>query len=269
MSFVVTIDGPAAAGKSTTARAIAQRLGWRYLDTGAFYRALGLKSLRRGGALTDADAAALARATTIEFSGDPDGPRLVLDGEDVTDEIRTPAASDAASRVAALPAVRRQLVEWQRALRAREPLVGEGRDLGTVVFPDAEVKLYLDADPVTRLQAQGHQPGRHLVHFVAELAIGPADTLMTNDQGVGIGRQCRDTVQMHADRLADQWRRGRTMDIAPLKSGHRVSPDHVVFVPAPDASIPACLRNDDYYDMRGWENNEREGGAAAGNSRSA
>jgi cytidylate kinase len=89
-----------------------------------------LKSLRRGGALTDADAAALARATTIEFSGDPDGPRLVLDGEDVTEAIRTPAATDAASRVAALPAVRRQLVEWQRALRAREPLVGEGRDLG-------------------------------------------------------------------------------------------------------------------------------------------
>ena len=152
MSFVVTIDGPAAAGKSTTARAIAQRLGWRYLDTGAFYRALGLKLLRRGGTLTDADAGAFARATVIEFSGDPDHPHLVLDGEDVTDAIRTPAASDAASRVAALPAVRRQLVEWQRALRAREPLVGEGRDLGTVVFPDAEVKLYLDADLDTRAQ---------------------------------------------------------------------------------------------------------------------
>jgi cytidylate kinase len=150
VSFVVTIDGPAAAGKSTTARAIARRLGWRYLDTGAFYRALGLKALRRAVPLTDAEAAAFARETTIEFSGDPDGPRLVLDGEDVTDAIRTPAASDAASRVAALPAVRRQLVEWQRALRAREPLVGEGRDLGTVVFPDAEVKLYLDADLDTR-----------------------------------------------------------------------------------------------------------------------
>jgi len=152
MSFVVTIDGPAAAGKSTTARAIAQRLGWRYLDTGAFYRALGLKALRRGGALSDAEAGAFARETTIEFSGDPSGPRLVLDGEDVTDAIRTPAASDAASRVAALPSVRRQLVEWQRALRAREPLVGEGRDLGTVVFPDAEVKLYLDADLETRAE---------------------------------------------------------------------------------------------------------------------
>jgi cytidylate kinase len=152
VSFVVTIDGPAAAGKSTTARAIAQRLGWRYLDTGAFYRALGLKSLRRGGTLTDAETGALARGTVIEFSGDPAHPRLVMDGEDVTDAIRTPAASDAASRVAALPSVRRQLVEWQRALRAREPLVGEGRDLGTVVFPDAEVKIYLDADLDTRAE---------------------------------------------------------------------------------------------------------------------
>jgi len=152
MSFVVTIDGPAAAGKSTTARAIAQRLGWRYLDTGAFYRALGLKALRRGVELTDADAGAFARATTIEFSGDPSRPHVVLDGEDVTDGIRTPEVSDAASKVAALPSVRRQLVEWQRALGAREPLVGEGRDLGTVVFPGAEVKLYLDADLDTRAE---------------------------------------------------------------------------------------------------------------------
>ena len=164
MSFVVTIDGPAAAGKSTTARAIAQRLGWRYLDTGAFYRALGLKLLRRGGTLADEQAGAFCRESVIEFSGDPDRPHLVLDGEDVTEAIRTPAASDAASRVAELPAVRRQLVEWQRALRAREPLVGEGRDLGTVVFPDAEVKLYLDADLDTRaerrrreLRLQGHE----------------------------------------------------------------------------------------------------------------
>ena len=166
MSFVVAIDGPAAAGKSTTARAIAQRLGWRYLDTGAFYRALGLKALRRGDTLTDAEAGALARGTAIEFSGDPGRPRLVMDGEDVTDAIRSPAASDAASRVAALPSVRRQLVEWQRALSEREPLVGEGRDLGTVVFPGAEVKIYLDADLDTRaerrrreLRAQGLDAG--------------------------------------------------------------------------------------------------------------
>jgi len=152
MSFVVTIDGPAAAGKSTTARAIARRLGWRYLDTGAFYRALGLKALRTKTTLSAVNAQDFAQSTAIGFSGDPLDPHVQLDGEDVTDDIRMPEVSDAASRAAALPDIRRQLVEWQRALRAREPLVGEGRDLGTVVFPDAEVKLYLDADLDTRAE---------------------------------------------------------------------------------------------------------------------
>ncbi len=150
MSFVVTIDGPAAAGKSTTARAIAQHLGWRYLDTGAYYRALALKLLREQVALSDAAATALARDTTIEISGDPSQPHVLLDGLDVTDAIRTPAVSEGASQVAAFSGVRRILVDWQRSLREREPLVGEGRDLGTVVFPDAEVKLYLEADLETR-----------------------------------------------------------------------------------------------------------------------
>ncbi len=150
MSFVVTIDGPAAAGKSTTARAIARRLGWRYLDTGAYYRALALKAVRQGVADDDAAATALALGTRIEFSGDPARPHVLLDGEDVTDAIRTPDVSEGASRIAAYPGVRRLLVDWQRSLRAAGPLVGEGRDLGTVVFPDAEVKLFLDADLDTR-----------------------------------------------------------------------------------------------------------------------
>jgi cytidylate kinase len=152
VSFVVTIDGPAAAGKSTTARAIAQQLGWRYLDTGAYYRALGLKALRGGITIEEAAAARLAAETLIEFSGDPSRPHVLLDGEDITGVIRTPEVSEAASRIATFAGVRRLLVEWQRALREREPLVGEGRDLGTVVFPDAEVKLYLDADLDTRAQ---------------------------------------------------------------------------------------------------------------------
>jgi cytidylate kinase len=152
VSFVVTIDGPAAAGKSTTAREIAQRLGWRYLDTGAYYRALALKAMRTGVPLEEAAATQLAAATRIEFSGDPARPHVLLDGEDSTDAIRTPEISEGASRIAAFAGVRRLLVEWQRALREKEPLVGEGRDLGTVVFPDAEVKLYLDADLDTRAQ---------------------------------------------------------------------------------------------------------------------
>lgn len=151
MSFVVTIDGPSAAGKSTTARLVAERLGFLYLDTGAFYRALALKALREGLRAEEAGGlAAMARATAIDFTGSPAAAHVFLDGEDVTAEIRTPAVSEMASRVAAVPEVRRLLVSWQRALRARGPLVGEGRDLGTVVFPDAEVKVYLDADLETR-----------------------------------------------------------------------------------------------------------------------
>lgn len=153
MSFVVTIDGPSAAGKSTTARAVAERLGFLYLDTGAFYRALALKALRGGVRAEDAEGLGrMARATNIEFTGSPAAAHVFLDGEDVSAAIRTPEVSEMSSRVAAVPDVRRQLVLWQRALREKGPLVGEGRDLGTVVFPDAEVKVFLDADLETRAQ---------------------------------------------------------------------------------------------------------------------
>lgn len=151
MSFVVTIDGPAAAGKSTTARALAERLGFQYVDTGAFYRALALQLRESGVALEDSAAMTeTARRTTIDVSGSPRDVHVILDGRDVSREIRTPEVSELASRIAALPDIRRILVEQQRALRAHGPLVGEGRDLGTVVFPDADVKIYLDADLETR-----------------------------------------------------------------------------------------------------------------------
>jgi len=151
MTFVVTIDGPAAAGKSTTARAVAARLGFLYVDTGALYRALALK-VRNGGILPD-DLPAVercARETQVALSGSPDHPHVWLDGADVSDAIRTPEVSELASRLASLTTVRKRLVEIQRALVVRGPLVAEGRDLGTVVFPDAQVKIYLDADLVTR-----------------------------------------------------------------------------------------------------------------------
>ena len=163
MSFVITIDGPAAAGKSTTARAVAARLGFLYVDTGALYRALAYKMLEQG--IPIDDEAALERClreTRLELSGSPDEAHVALDGEDVSDRIRTPAVSEMSSRLAALPVVRRHLVQLQRALRERGPLAGEGRDLGTVVFPDAEVKVYLDAELSERaerrrreLQARG------------------------------------------------------------------------------------------------------------------
>lgn len=158
MSFVVTIDGPSAAGKSTVAREVATRLGFLYVDTGALYRALALKLRRLGAAPDDpAAVAGMLAGTALDLSGSPAEPHVWLDGEDVGGQIRTPEVSELSSRVAALPAVRRWLVRIQRSLRERGPVVGEGRDLGTVVFPDAEVKIYLDADPATRARRRARE----------------------------------------------------------------------------------------------------------------
>jgi cytidylate kinase len=151
VSFVVTIDGPAAAGKSTTARAVAQALGFLYVDTGALYRAFALKVLEAGVSPDDdAGLERLGAGTRLSLSGSPEHAHVWLDDRDVSADIRTPEVSELSSRLAARPVVRRRLADTQRRLRDRGPLVGEGRDLGTVVFPDAEVKIYLDADLDTR-----------------------------------------------------------------------------------------------------------------------
>lgn len=145
---MITIDGPAAAGKSTTARAVARHLGCLYLDSGAMYRAFALKAERLGlviGPENEDVLGALARATTVAFTGPKDDPSVVLDGEVLGDEIRTPRVSELASRVATIPVVRQRMSQLQRALAAKESLVAEGRDMGTVLFPDAPVKIYLDA----------------------------------------------------------------------------------------------------------------------------
>lgn len=159
MSFVVTIDGPAGAGKSTTARAVAAKLGFLYVDTGALYRAIALK-VQRGGVSPDDPAAVerCARETQVALSGSPGEAHVWLDGADVGDAIRTPEVSELASRLAAQSPVRRRLVEIQRVLTERGPLVAEGRDLGTVVYPDAAVKIYLDAD----LDARARRRAREL-----------------------------------------------------------------------------------------------------------
>lgn len=151
--LVVTIDGPAASGKSTTARTVAKRLGYKYLDTGAMYRAIGLKALRTGVDVTDeAGMAELARGTEVDVRTLASGTRVLLDGVDVTDELRSPDVSAAASAVAALGPVRERMVEIQRTVGAEGGIVAEGRDIGSVVFPDAEVKIYLDADLMTRAE---------------------------------------------------------------------------------------------------------------------
>jgi cytidylate kinase len=146
---VVAIDGPSGAGKSTAGRALAARLGYTYVDTGAMYRALTLKALRAGIAPhAEAGLVALARATAIVL--DDGGRRVRLDGEDVTADIRGREVTLAVSRVSAHPGVRRFMVEWQRRLGREGGVVLEGRDIGTAVFPDAEAKFFLDADPRRR-----------------------------------------------------------------------------------------------------------------------
>jgi cytidylate kinase len=151
MSFVIAIDGPSGAGKSSTARAVAQRLGILFLDTGALYRALALRVLSLGVSLDDEDAVERCAAeATIDLTGSAEETHVMLDGQDVSREIRTPAVSELSSRLAALSSVRRRLVEMQRAFAERGPIVAEGRDLGTVVFPSAQVKVFLDADLDTR-----------------------------------------------------------------------------------------------------------------------
>jgi cytidylate kinase len=147
--MVIAIDGPAGAGKSSVARAAAERLGFTYLDTGAMYRAVALRTVDGGG-----DPAEIARAARIEL-----GERVTLDDEDVTERIREPRVSEAASRVSADPAVREALVEQQRRILSDGDWVAEGRDIGTVVAPDAEVKVFLTADPAERARRRAAELG--------------------------------------------------------------------------------------------------------------
>jgi CMP/dCMP kinase len=143
--MVIAIDGPAGAGKSTVARAVADRLGFTYLDTGAMYRVVALATTEQGG--TPAE---VARRIEIDV-----GHRVLLDGRDVTAEIRTPEVSEQAARVAADPKVREALVAKQQAIVATGDWVAEGRDIGTVVAPDAEVKVFLTASPEERARRRG------------------------------------------------------------------------------------------------------------------
>lgn len=147
--MIVAIDGPAGAGKSSLARRLAARLGYLYIDTGAMYRAVALWALRQGVGLEDAPRLEqLAGHAVIELGGD----RISLNGEDVTEAIRAPEIADAASRVSTLPGVRRAMVRQQQRIGAAASVVMEGRDIGTVVFPEAAVKIYLDAEPRVRAE---------------------------------------------------------------------------------------------------------------------
>jgi CMP/dCMP kinase len=144
--MIVAIDGPSGAGKSTLAKRIAEELHFTYLDTGAIYRALALKILRRGVDLNDTAAlSAMVTDSDIDLRGRNGQLQVFLDGEDVSAAIRTPEVSQMASKASAIAMVRHRLLDLQRALGQRGNIVAEGRDIGTIVFPDAQVKIYLDA----------------------------------------------------------------------------------------------------------------------------
>ena len=156
--IVVAIDGPAGAGKSTVARSLAQRFGLLNLETGAMYRAFGLKALRAGLSLDESgDLEKLAAETSIRLEPGEAENRVLLDGEDVTGLIRNPLVTEAASQVSVFPKIRAWMVGLQQQLGAEGGVVMEGRDIGTVVFPHAEVKIFLDAAPEVRGQRRYDQ----------------------------------------------------------------------------------------------------------------
>ena len=156
---IVTIDGPSGSGKGTISRAVASHIGWHLLDSGALYRLVALAGIKAGLAAEDADGhAALAAAMVVSFSADAAGGELVtLSGTDVTAELRTELAGQGASRVAAWPVVRNALLQRQRAFARPPGLVADGRDMGTVVFPAADLKIFLTASPSERARRRHKQ----------------------------------------------------------------------------------------------------------------
>ena len=159
--MIIAIDGPAGSGKSTVAKQVAKMLDFHYLDTGAMYRSVAWSALERGVDISDAEALArIAADERIEFSheaGNPIATGVAIAGKDCTHDIRTPRVDRVVSTVSAVPAVREALVEQQRAIAADDDIAMEGRDIGTVVFPNAEVKIFLTASPEERARRRALQ----------------------------------------------------------------------------------------------------------------
>jgi len=148
---VIAIDGPSGAGKGTVCQLLAEKLGWHLLDSGAIYRVLATAALRQQIDLDDVDAlVAQASRLDVMFKSTPLGVSVILDGEEVSSQLRTEQMGNAASKIAAYPPVREALLQRQRAFRVAPGLIADGRDMGTVVFPDAEVKIFLDASAEER-----------------------------------------------------------------------------------------------------------------------
>ncbi len=221
--MLIAIDGPAGAGKSTVARALARELGFTYLDSGALYRCVALAALDLGGgALPERPGVLgeLARAATIDFTDAPSGTsagasgRVLLNGREVTEEIRAPEVSEAASVVAADPGVREALVAKQRELIVRGDWVAEGRDIGTVVAPDAAVKVFLTADARERARRRAAELGADVETVLAEQAMrderdssrehsplqAAPDAVTLDTSGLGVDEVVRRIAELVAER---------------------------------------------------------------------
>jgi cytidylate kinase len=186
--FIIAVDGPSGAGKSSSSRLLAERLGYRYVDTGALYRVVGLLAVERRVSPEDALAlATLCDSLALRFVPGPEGVRLLLDERDLTADIRRPEVSQMASKVSAQPIVRQRLLALQRELGKGGGVVVEGRDIGTIVFPDADVKFYLDASPEER----GRRRLAELPHQAAPASLaGTIQEMAERDQ--------RDSSREHA-----------------------------------------------------------------------
>lgn len=201
--MIITIDGPAGTGKSTVARELARRLGFRYLDTGAMYRAVGLACLRAG-IDPQAPQAAAELAARVEIV--VDGRRTWLNGLDVTDDIRSPEATAAASVVAENPAVRARLVELQQRMASQGNYVCEGRDQGTVVFPHADVKFYLTAAPEIRAERRRLELAARGEQVPLEILLAQQEERDRRDQERAVAplRPADDAVPIDTSRLTTQ-----------------------------------------------------------------
>ncbi|UJA19882.1 (d)CMP kinase [Thermoleophilia bacterium SCSIO 60948] len=201
--MVIAIDGPAGAGKSTVARAVAARLGFTYLDTGAMYRCVALAARRNDTSLDDEKALGLlARSIRLEL----DGERVALDGADVGEEIRTREVSDAASQVAVHPAVREAMVTLQRRQVETGGWVAEGRDIGTVVAPEAPLKIFLDASPEERARRRAAETGAELEATLADLIARDARDSARATGALAAARDSvrLDTTGLDADGVAER-----------------------------------------------------------------
>ncbi|MGI8594997.1 MAG: (d)CMP kinase [Solirubrobacteraceae bacterium] len=194
--MVIAIDGPAGAGKSTVARAVAARLDFTYLDSGAMYRCVALAARERG-----EQPEAVAEGLSIEL-----GERVVLDGRDVTDAIRRREIGELASRVAADPAVRRAMVAKQRELLAEGDWVAEGRDIGTVVAPHAEVKVFLEASPEERAQRRASELGADRQTILAEQTMRDQRDRTRTDSPLAAARDATtlDTTGLSIDEVVER-----------------------------------------------------------------